>query len=138
MSCYLIILYRKHCAYYRIGYNCTNRIQQSLQLFFVIFNLFRASLIQMKPVCDAFLDFQICSPSNVFQNCDYLFCLTCKNKKNYERAESEETKESKKKIIFNSNKEFVRGHSFMTSAKKSKFRTPTHLFPSYNHPILKF
>ena len=28
-----------------------------------------------------------------------------------------------KKIIFNSNKQFVRGHSFMTSAKKSKFRT---------------
>ena len=36
--------------------------------------------------------------------------------KNYERAESEETKKTKK-IISNLKKEFVRGHSFMASAK---------------------
>ena len=48
-------------------------------------------------------------------------------------------KTNKQKIIFNSKKEFVKGHSFMTSTKISKFRTPTHLFPSiHNHPILKF
>ena len=29
-----------------------------------LFNLFRTSLIQMKLGCDAFLDYQICSPSN--------------------------------------------------------------------------
>ena len=44
-----------------------------------------------------------------------------------------------KKIIFNGKKEFVRGDSFMTFTKRSRFRTPTHLFPSiHNHPILKF
>ena len=32
-----------------------------------IVNLFGASLIQIKPACDAFLDFQICSPSIFFK-----------------------------------------------------------------------
>ena len=45
-------------------------------------------------------------------------------KKNYERAESEETKKDKKNHIENK-QEFVRGHSFMTSAKKPKFRILT-------------
>ena len=31
MSCYLIILYRKHYVFYRTLYNCTNRIHQALQ-----------------------------------------------------------------------------------------------------------
>ena len=35
-----------------------------------------------------------------------------------------------KKVIFKSKKEFVKGHSFMTSSKKSKFLTPTP-FPLY-------
>ena len=64
--CYLIILYRKHCVFYRILYNCTNRIQQALQLLFVILDLFHASLIQMKHVYDSFLDFQIFSRSTFF------------------------------------------------------------------------
>ena len=51
VSCYLIILYRKHYVFYRALYNCTNRIHQALQ-----HTLFRIFLIQMKPVCDAFLD----------------------------------------------------------------------------------
>ena len=47
-----------------------------------ILTLFRVFLIQMKPVCDAFLDLF----SNLFSlvfffNCGYLFCLTCKNNK---------------------------------------------------------
>ena len=46
-------------------------------------------------------------------------------KKNNERAESGEKK--KKTIIFNSKKEFVRGHLFMTSAKKSKFQAGSKL-----------
>ena len=42
-----------------------------------------------------------------------------------------------KKIIFNSKKEFVRGHLFMASPEKSKLRTPATLFPSiHKHPIL--
>ena len=50
-----------------------------------------------------------------------------------------EKQKTKTKITFNSKKEFVRGHSFMTSVKISIFRTHTHLFPSiHNHPILKF
>ena len=35
-----------------------------------------------------------------------------------------------KKIIFSGGGGGGGGHSFMTSAKKSKFRAPTHLFPS--------
>ena len=51
----------------------------------------------------------------------YLFCLTCKNnKKNYERAESEEAKKNIKNNI-QWQKEFVRVHSFMASAKSLKF-----------------
>ena len=71
-------------------------------------------IIQMKPMCDTFLDLF----SNLFSlvfffflNCGYLFCLTCKNnQRNYERAESEE---------------LARVHSFMTSAKILKFE-PSH------------
>ena len=138
MFCYLIILYRKHCVYYKIWYNCTNLIQQSLQLFFVIFNLFGVSLIQMKPVCDAFLDFQICSP-RIFLKLWLSPLLNMQKQKKSMKEQSEGAKKKQKKIIFNSKKEFVRNHSFMTSLKKSKFRTPTHLFPSiHNHSILKF
>ena len=84
-------LYEKKCVFYRTWYNCTNQIQQVLQLFFVILTLFRASLIQMKPVCNAFLDlFSNLISLVFFKNYGYLFFLTCKNnQKNYERAESE-------------------------------------------------
>ena len=51
VSCYLIILHKKHYVFYRALYNCTNRIHQALR-----HTLFRIFLIQMKPVCDAFLD----------------------------------------------------------------------------------
>ena len=53
-------------------------------LYFVFF------LIQVKLLCDAFLDLfsNLCSPSSLFLNCGYLSCSTCKNnKKNYERAD---------------------------------------------------
>ena len=126
LSCYLIILYRKHYVFYRTLYNCTNRIHQALQHTYFI----SCFLIHMEPVCDAFLDLF----SNLFSlvfffNCGYLFCLTCKNnKKNYERTESEETK--KKQKIFNSKKEFARVHSHMTSAKSLKFEPP-HPLPLY-------
>ena len=139
MSCYLIILYRKHCFYHRIWYNCTNRIQQSLQLFFVVSNLFGVSLIQMKPVCDAFFRFSNLFSFEFLENCDYLFCLTCKNNKKTMKEQRVRRQRRTKKIIFNGKKEFVRGDSFMTFTKRSRFRTPTHLFPSiHNHPILKF
>ena len=64
-----------------------------------------------------------------------------KQKKNLWKSREwrDKEKQKQKKVIFNSKKEFVRNHSFMMSTKKSKFRTPTHLFPSiHNHPILKF
>ena len=49
----------------------------------------------------------------------------------------ERQKNKNKSIIFNSKKEFLRGHSFTTSAKKSKFRTATPLFPTiHKYPIL--
>ena len=50
-------------------------------------------------------------------------------KKNYEGAESGERKKNKK-VIFSSKKEFVRGHSFMTSTKKDQIsgRPSTPLF----------
>ena len=38
-------------VFYRIWLNCTNRIQQALEAFFVIVNLFRAPFIQMKLTC---------------------------------------------------------------------------------------
>ena len=126
MSCYLNIVYRKHYVFYRTLYNCTNQIHQALQ-----HTLFRVFLIQVKPLCDAFLDlFSNLFSLVFFLNCGYLFCLTCKNKKNYERAESEEAKKTKKKTIFNSKKGFVRVRSFMTSAKRLKLN-PNPPFPLY-------
>ena len=49
--CYLITLYRKHYVFCRIWFKCTNRIQQALQLFFVILDLFRPTFIQIKLTC---------------------------------------------------------------------------------------
>ena len=97
MSCYWIILYRKHYVFYRTLYNSTNQIHQAQQHTYFI----SCFLIQMKPVCDAFLDlFSKLFSLIFFLNCDYIFCLTCKsNQKNYERAESEETKKDKKNNI---------------------------------------
>ena len=131
MSCHLIILYtKKKYVFYRTWYNCTNQIQQVLQLFFVILTLFRASLIQMKPVCNAFLDlFSNLISLVFFKNYGYLFFLTCKNnQKNYERAESEQKRKNKKKQYLIAKK----------NLKKSKFRTPPpSLFPfMHKHPIL--
>ena len=102
MSCYLITVYRKHCVFCRIWFKCTNQIQQALQLFFVILDLFRPSFIQMKlPVCNAFLDLfsNLLLCLTFFQNCDYLLINMQNDGKNYERAECEE---AKKKITFNS------------------------------------
>ena len=82
-------------------YNCPSRIQQALQLFFVIPDLFRASLIQMEAVCDAVLDFQICFLFSLFT---LWFSLLLKvNQKKYESAESEETKKNKKIFIVTKN-----------------------------------
>ena len=90
----------------------------------------------MKPVCDAFLDFKYLLPHLFLKLWLSLLLNMQKNKKKYGIAESEETRKNKK-IIFNSKIEFLRGHSFMASAKKSKFQTPTNLFPSmHRHPIL--
>ena len=66
-----------------------------------ILTLFRVFLIQMKPVCDAFLDlFSNLFSLVFFLKCNFLFWLTCKkNQKNYKRAESEKTKENEKNNI---------------------------------------
>ena len=121
MSCYLIILYRKHYVFYRTLYNCTNRIHQALQHTYFISCFFNPN--ETCVWCIFRFIFKIVLP-HLFLNCDYLFCLTCKsNQKNYERAESEETKKDKKKV-FIIKKEFVRVHSFMTSAESLKFEPP--------------
>ena len=52
-----VILYRKHCVFYRIWFTFTNQIQQALQLllwFLIYFVLLLSKRNQ--PVCDAFLD----------------------------------------------------------------------------------
>ena len=84
----------------------------------------------MKPVCDAFLDlFSNLLYLVFFLNFGYFFCLTCKNnKKNYEKAEIEETKKNKEKNNIQWQIEFVRVHSFMTSAKSRPSPLP---FPLY-------
>ena len=121
MSCYLIMLYRKHYVFYRTFY------RTYIKLYSIV-TLFRVFVIQVKTVCEVFLDlFSNLFSLDFFVNCGYFFCLTFKNnKKNYEKAESKETKKNKNKIIFNSKKEFVRVHSFMTSAKSLKFEPPPH------------
>ena len=48
MSYYLIKLFRKDLS---SAEYCTNRIQQALQLFFVILDLFRPSFIEIKFTC---------------------------------------------------------------------------------------
>ena len=73
---YLIILYRNHC-FYEILINCTNRIQQALQLFFVILNLFYITDLY---VMHFQIYFQIC-PSSFFSKFGYLFCLICETMK---------------------------------------------------------
>ena len=117
MSCYLIIVYRKHYIFYRTLYNCTNQIHQAIQHTYFI---------------SCFVN-----PSETFVWCIFrfsnLFCLVFffklwlslllnmqKQWKNHETVESEEAK--KKKTIFISKKEFVRVHLFMTSAKSLKFK----------------
>ena len=84
---------------YIIRYNCTTkRIQPSLQLSFVIPNLFRASLIQTYMWC--IFRFSFLSSLECFLNCDYLFCLTCKNNKKI--MKEHRAKRQRKKNIFNS------------------------------------
>ena len=134
MSCYLIIFYRKHYVFYRTLYNCPNQIHQVQQHTYFI----SCFLIQMKPVCDAFLDLFLKLFSLIFfLNCDYIFCLTCKsNQKNYERAESEETKKDKKNNI-HYQKRICKGSFIYDVRRKSKARTPTPFFPSmHKHQIL--
>ena len=126
MSCYLIILYRKHYIFYRTLHNCTKRIHQVLQHTYFISCFFNPNETCMW--CIFRFMFKLFSLV-FFKNCGYLFCLTCKNnQKDHERAESEETKKNKK-IISNSKKEFVKVHSFMTSAKSLKFEPPHPSFP---------
>ena len=124
MSCYLIMLYRKYYVFYRTLNNCTNRIYQALQHTYFIL----CFLIQMKLVCDAFLDLF----SNLFSLVFFfklwltlLLNIENNQKKLWKRREWRE----KKKKIFNSKKEFVRVHSFMRSAKGLKFEPPSPSSP---------
>ena len=113
MSCYLLC--RKHCVFKRMWFNCANRIQQALQLFLAVLSLFCASFIQMKLT-------SLCK----------LFCVTFKIMKIT-------MKENKKSYLI-PKKESIRGHSFMTSTKKSKIPPspplPLSTSPIYKHPIL--
>ena len=63
-----------------------------------------------------------------FKLCLSLLFNMQNSEKYYEGAESEERKNPWKKSYSVEENNLVRGHSFMMSAKKSKFRTPT-LFP---------
>ena len=133
-DCYLVILYRKHYVFYRIRFNCTNRIQHVLQLFFVTLNLFRVSFMQMKLTCMwrifRFI-FKFVLPC-LFLKCICLFCLTCKkmdNENAYEGAETEERKKNKE-IIFNSKIEFGKwSFIFFFPLEKLKFG-PFSFFPN--------
>ena len=78
---------------------------------------------------DIFLDLFSNLFSIVFSlNCGYLFCLTFITMK-ITMKEQREKRERKTKISYSINKTFgekkmVRGHSFMTFAKKCKIRRP--------------
>ena len=80
----------------------------------------------MKPVWDAFLD--------LFSN---FISFAQHAKTNKETLKEQRVKRDKEKKIFNSKKEFVRVHLFMTSAESLKFEPPTPLFPSmHKHLVL--
>ena len=79
----------------------------------------------MKPVFDAFLDlFSNLFSLVFFLNYGYLCCLTCKNNKKTMKEQRVKRQRKTTKIIFNSKKEFLRVHSFMTAAKSLKFEPP--------------
>ena len=126
MSCYLIILYRKHCIFYRTLFNCTNRIQQALQLFFVIFVLLLYVLLLPKwnwPVCDVFLDLF----SHLFSLVFLKLCLSLLlNMQNNEKRKlwgniEIRGKEKLKKTICNSEKEFGKW-SFINDVRKKSLK----------------
>ena len=100
MSCYLIIVYRKHYVFHRTYIIVPTEFIKLCS----IRTLFRAFLIQMKPVWDAFLD--------LFSN---FISFAQHAKTNKETLKEQRVKRDKEKKIFNSKKEFVRVHSFMTS-----------------------
>ena len=102
MGLNLITLYRKYCVFCKIWFKCTNRIQQALQLFFIIIDLFHPSFIHKNwPVCNAFLDLfsNLLLSLTFFQNCDYLLINMQNHRKNYERAGREDAKKKKSYLI---------------------------------------
>ena len=120
MSCNLIILYRKHYVFYRAICNCTNRIHQALQYTYFISCFFKPN--ETCVWCIFRFIFKFLLPRLFFLNCGYLFCLSCKN--NTKTMKEQTVKRQRKKYIFNSKKEFVSVHSFMTSTKSLKFELP--------------
>ena len=135
MSCYFIIPYRTHCVFYRTWFNCTNRIQQALQLFFVMLNLFRASFIQMNLTCVwcifRFI-FKFVLPRLFFKLQLSLLLNMQNNDKNYEGTKSEMTEKNKKTKTYSIAKgNLERGHSFLTSAKKVLISDPHLPLPLY-------
>ena len=117
--------------FYWILFHCTNRFQQALHFFYVILNLFCASVIQMKLTCVwcifRFI-FKLVLPLPFLTLWLPLLLNMENNEKNYEGAESKE-KRKNKKIVLNSKKEFARVYSFITSARKSKVWTSTPSSP---------
>ena len=119
MSCYL-----KSCCikrFYWIWFNCTNWIQQAVQLFFIILNLFRASFIWMKLTCVWYI-FRFISkfvlPCLFFELWLSLLLNMQNNENNYKGAKREWWK--KKKV----NSKKIRGHLFMWFASL-KFGPPS-------------
>ena len=104
IPCYLIILYRKHCVLYRMWFNCTNQIQQALQLLLWYLTYFVLFLSKWNwHMRDAFLDLFSSLYSFVFfLNCGYLFSLKCKTMKiNKRRREKRERKYYINKSTYN-------------------------------------
>ena len=117
MSCYLKSYSIKN--FYWIWFNCTNWIQQAVQHFFIILNLFRASFIQMKLTCVWYI-FRFISkfvlPCLFSELWLSLLLNMQNNENNYEGAK----REQRKKI----NSKKIRGHLFMWFASL-KFGPPS-------------
>ena len=125
MCCYLIILHRKSYVFYRTLNNYTNPIHQALQhAYFISYFL---NPYETCVWCIFRFIFKFVLPSLLFKNCGYLFCLTIK--KTMKEQEVKRQRKAKK-IIFNSKKEFVMAHSFITPTKSPNFEPP-HTFTLY-------
>ena len=127
MSCYLIILYRKHYVFYRTLYNCTNQIHQAPQHIYFISCFFNSNETCMW--CTFRFIFKFLLLRLFFKLwLSHLLNMQKQSKKLWKSREWRD-KEKIYIYIFNSKKEFVRIHSFMRSTKSLKFDPPPHFSP---------